>query len=66
MKQNTAMQELIQWMEVHEDDITHDAYLTAKLLLKKEEEQIVEAYNDGEGKVVGNGQKYFTQTYNNQ
>lgn len=67
MKQQTAMQELVeilnQVLEDNYDSYTQYALDKATELLQKEEEQIIEAYNDGEGKVIGNGQKYFNQTY---
>jgi len=66
MKQNTAMQEMLQYLDNMDSYGCFLAKDKATELLKKEEEQIVEAYNDGEGKVVSNGQKYFNQTYNNQ
>jgi hypothetical protein len=30
-----------------------------------EKEQIIESYDEAEGKVIGNGEKYYNKTFNN-
>ena len=73
----TAMQELIEWMEVTSLVIPfpqEDAYQKAKELLIKEREQIIESYYQGNlsgekfmwGVVRLHPEEYYDKNYNNE
>lgn len=67
MKQNTAMQDLIEFIESNGAIQIEDIYLKAKSSLKKEEEQIKQSYVMGwSNSLTPSAQEYFNQTYNNQ
>lgn len=62
----TAMQELIEHIESNEIVYNKDLILKLKELLKKEKEQIIEAYSQGYGDGVQEpnpNDDYYNQTY---
>ena len=62
----TAMQELIEYLEVRDRKFTY-TYKKATELLEKEKEQIIDAYYGKINGVFGyreEGQEYYNQTYN--
>ena len=66
----TAMQELIEFIELNIDDndfIKHQVLEEADKALEKEKEQIVNAYMDGNHikDEFYNPKEYYNQTYNN-
>lgn len=65
-KQLTAMQELIEWLNIPQDG-EYSIRSKAKELLSKEKEQIEQAFVAGDERGVGNipfnAEQYFTQTY---
>jgi len=65
MKQQTAMQEFIEWFKENKSTaMNHEVSKTATELLKKEEEQISQAWISGLNETPkGNAQNYFNQTY---
>ena len=63
----TAMQQLIEWIDtpnLYPDRISIKEKATE--LLEEEKRQIVEAYDEAEGKIIGNGEQYYNQRYNNE
>ena len=67
MKQKTAMQELIEWLEKNEIYYNKALILKLKDTLEKEKEQIMKAYKDHHdlGHIFGlDTEQYFNQTYN--
>jgi len=72
----TAMQELIEYIELNIDDndfIKHEVLEQADKLIEKEKEQIVDAANQkifgditftGSDEVITKGENYYNQTYN--
>ena len=63
----TALQELIEFIELNIDDndfIKHQVLEEADKALEKEKEQICNSYTDGlEGPYIG-AEEYYNQTYN--
>lgn len=64
-KQNTAMMELIEFMETNSMSSKQNIYALAKQLLVKEKQEICEAFN--QGACIGaenDGSMYYQETYN--
>lgn len=61
----TAIQELIEWAEFYENEPIRPVILKhqMKLLLEKEKENIVIAWNDSKISMM-NGEQYYNETYN--
>ena len=61
----TAMQELIEWISEYKDKMVsaNQVELKAYLLLEKEKEDIVIAWNDSKISMM-NGEQYYNETYN--
>ena len=60
----TALQEWIEWLKAYEYELPLELQIKANELLKKEKEQICNAYTDGlEGPYIG-AEQYYNQTYN--
>ena len=60
----TAMQELIEYLEINDRKFTY-TYKKANELLEKEKEQIIDAFEQGiEFSFPTNGSYYYNQTYN--
>ena len=68
----TAMQELIEQLKEERLSNPIESPLNIGLsvaigfasnLLEKEKQQIIEAHDEGEGKIIGNGEKYYNQTF---
>ena len=51
---------LYEKMFVHRGIITIEEFEQAKAMHK---EEIIEAHDEGEGKIVGNGEQYYNETY---
>lgn len=63
------MQELIEYIESNEIVYNKDLILKLKELLKKEKEQIIEAYLQGsfdDGPDSNNSEQYYNQTYHEE
>ena len=64
----TAMQELIDWIECDNDNNVYDITDFAKELLEKEKEQILAAYNNGSQDMALEEKyeplEYYNKTYN--
>ena len=74
----TAMQELIEFIELNIDDndfIKHQVLEEADKAIEKEKEQIIQAYESSINTILllpsgiksakGNAENYYNQTYNN-
>jgi len=61
----SAMQELIEWVEFYENEPIRPIILKhqIKLLLEKEKEDIIIAWNDSKISMMS-GEQYFEETYN--
>jgi UDP-N-acetyl-D-mannosaminuronic acid transferase (WecB/TagA/CpsF family) len=62
----TAMQELIEYIELNIDDndfIKHEVLEQADKLIEKEKDAIIIAWNDSKISIM-NGEQYFEETYN--
>ena len=61
----TAMQELIEWINFYKNEPIRPIILKhqMKLLLEKEKEDIVIAWNDSKISMM-NGEQYYNETYN--
>jgi len=63
----TALQEWIEWLKAYEYELPLELQIKAKELLKKEKEQIIDAYYgkiNGVFGYRGEGQEYYNQTFN--
>jgi len=68
-----SKQTAVEWLEAKVNEMIQnggDADLLAVIqhiqqALAMEKEQIIEAHDEGEGKIVGNGLKYYNETYGN-